>query len=75
LSVITCSKCQEELLYAIDSGGEEIVSFKVQCVCGKEIIETFIGYPKLSGNDKYYFEFIDENKIMCKPRVFYKRKI
>lgn len=75
MKTVVCTKCGEELLFANDSGKEEIVTFKTQCPCGHVNVETFLGYPKLAGNERYYFEFVDENKIMCKPRVTYKKVI
>jgi len=65
---VVCIKCGEELLHAADSGGEKIVNFRVECICGQTTIESFLGYPKLAGNDKYYFEFVDEDKVVCRPR-------
>jgi hypothetical protein len=74
LKVIKCSKCSEELCIAEDSGKEEVVQFKVECPCGKENVELFLGYPKLCGIDKYYFEFVDQYKIVCKERHVNTRK-
>jgi len=73
MKIIVCQSCKEELLYADNGGKEEIVKFQTVCPCGKVNTDSFIGYPKLTGNDKYYFEFVDEAKIVCKPRISYKR--
>lgn len=70
---IICNKCGKELLFADDSGKEEIVEFVAVCVCGNENSEQFFGYPKLCGNDEFYFEFIDLAKVQCKRRVTYKK--
>lgn len=65
---ILCTKCKEELLLADDSGNDSIVRFSAECPCGTVSTEVFLGYPKLAGNDKYYFEFVDEFKVVCRPR-------
>lgn len=62
MKVITCSNCKEELCVASDSGTDEVIQFKIECVCKKENVELFLGYPKLCGVDKYYFEFVDQYK-------------
>lgn len=64
---ISCFKCGEQLCYAADSG-EKFTTINVVCVCGQVNKESFLGFPKLAGTDKYYFEFVDENKIVCKLR-------
>lgn len=66
---IICDKCKKELLFAKDAdNGTSIVKLEVFCVCGHNNIETFLGFPKLAGNDKYYFEFVDEQKIKIRQR-------
>lgn len=68
MKTVTCSKCGEGLLNADHSYKEEIVQFTIKCVCGKDNVELFEGYPRLMGIDKYYFEFIDEFKVKCEFR-------
>ena len=66
--VVKCDSCDEELLFAKDSGTLEVVQFKIECVCGHENTRIFDGYPKLAGLDKYYFEFTDQYKVRCSFR-------
>ncbi len=73
MQIIKCEKCSRELFYADNGIKEEIVNFRYECVCGTENVHQFIGYPKLAGNDDFYFEFVDEDKILCKPRIKYKK--
>lgn len=68
METVVCNKCGVELLYATDSGGGKVVSFRVECICGHTNTSLFDGYPKLAGNDKFYFEFVDEDKVVCRPR-------
>ena len=68
MQLFSCEKCQEELCVAVDSGGDSIIPFTIVCVCGHKNKAEFIGYPKLGGVDKYYFEFTDEFQITCKKR-------
>jgi hypothetical protein len=67
MDAVVCDKCGEELLHASDSG-EKIVNFRVECICGHTTTKAFLGYPKLAGNEKYYFEFVDEDKVICRLR-------
>jgi hypothetical protein len=67
---ITCEKCSRELCYGADSAEDRLVNFYVICPCSHENMETFFGYPRLAGTDTYYFDFIDEFKIICKERKF-----
>lgn len=67
--MIVCDKCNRKLCWAADgSKPEKVVKFYVVCPCGHTISNTFLGYPKLAGTDEYSFEFVDEFKIVCKPR-------
>ena len=72
---ITCGKCNKDLLFADDSGKDELVEFRAVCPCGHENVEHFLGYPKLCGNDEFYFEFIDLAKVQCKHRITYKKRV
>jgi hypothetical protein len=65
---VSCNNCQSELCFAQDTSEDKVVKLKIVCPCGYETTEMFLGYPRLAGNDKYYFEFVDEFKIACKLR-------
>lgn len=66
---VICEKCGEELCFAKD-GAElaQTVRLQIVCVCGETNTEIFMGFPKLAGNSKYYFEFLDEKKIKIHRR-------
>lgn len=65
---ICCTKCNQELLMATESGGDEIFRLYIICTCGKKNVESFLGYPKLMSNDKLYFEYVDDITIECKKK-------
>lgn len=65
---IKCEKCGEELCLAQDGGGDKTQIIKIVCVCKHKNSKTFVGFPKLGGVDKYYFDFTDEDEITCKKR-------
>lgn len=66
---IVCESCGEELCFAKDNdNASKTVRINVVCVCGHNNLEIFMGFPKLAGNAKYYFEFIDEEKIKINRR-------
>lgn len=65
---ILCKSCGQEIIHGIETGGEDIFRLHIICVCGKKNIESFLGSPKLSGTKDYFFEFVDDNTVICKKR-------
>lgn len=64
---LKCEKCQEYLCLGRDTDGP-LTQFHVVCICGSRTKFNFIGYPRLCANDKYYFNFTDEDEITCQKR-------
>ena len=64
---LICESCGEVMALAQDTEGDLTV-IKITCVCGRVNSYDFIGYPQLYGTDKYYFNFIDEDKLECHLR-------
>lgn len=69
MELIKCAKCGEELCIAVDSHKtEDIVKFRIICVCKHVNTRSFIGFPRLGGTDTCYFDFTDQEEITCKKR-------
>lgn len=68
MELIKCAKCGAELCLAKDSGGDDMKTIKIICVCKHKNTRTFLGFPKLGGTDEYYFDFTNEDEITCKKR-------
>lgn len=68
MELIQCKKCNKKLCYAADSETDVIQTLKITCVCKELNTKAFLGYPKLSGTEECYFEFVDEDHIVCRDR-------
>lgn len=69
--LLSCNNCSEEMVDAEDNASEEstdVVKINITCVCGHVNQYSSLGYPRLAGVDKYYFEFTDEFSIECRER-------